>query len=155
MEDIDDIEDTSNTEDDDTEDTSDTENVDNIENISNIEAAEVMNIEPNTVTKILSSYSPTASGSKKNRSSPIWNYIDELMIGNQVIARICKVEGCEKKYSATTSTGVLNAYLRNKHNIILSLKTNRLHQSQEPYDKNNIKRIQECLNATVDLIIGA
>ncbi|CAG8594291.1 11077_t:CDS:2 [Cetraspora pellucida] len=148
----DDILDTSNTEDENnTEDIMDIEDADNIENSENIKVANTIN----TITKMQSSYDPITVSNKKNKTSPIWNYIEEQKIENQVVARICKVEGCETIYSATTSTGILNKHLKNKHNIILNLKTNCLYLSQELYDKNDIKHKQECFNATVDLIIGA
>ncbi|CAG8619868.1 8843_t:CDS:2, partial [Cetraspora pellucida] len=136
----DDILDTSSTEDENnTDDIMDIEDANNIENSENIEVANTMNI----ITKMQSSYNLAT------------DYIEEKKIENQVVARICKVEGCETIYSATTSTGILNKHLKNKHNIILNLKTNCLYLSQELYSKKDIKCKQECFNATVDLIIGA
>ncbi|CAG8474983.1 3253_t:CDS:2 [Cetraspora pellucida] len=61
---------------------------------------------------------------------------------------------CDQKYGPTTSTGNLNNHLKNKHNITLSLKKNRLQLTERPYGKGDIERKKECFDSIFNLIIG-
>ncbi|CAG8692033.1 3156_t:CDS:2, partial [Cetraspora pellucida] len=90
---------------------------------------------------------------KNIKTSPVWKYMHEEKIGNETV-RICDIEGCDQKYGPTTSTGNLNNHLKNKHNITLFLKKNRLQLTERPYEKGDIECKKECFDSIFNLIIG-
>ncbi|CAG8759198.1 16509_t:CDS:1, partial [Racocetra fulgida] len=123
--------------------------IDDIENLVNIGIENKITNISEIPIEIIS----TAGNSNKDRSSPVWQYIYEKKNNdNKVIARVCAI--CEQNYSPTTSTRILNRHLKNKHNIILTLK-NSLYSTKIPYGKEDIECKKECFNAIFNLIIGA
>ncbi|CAG8632237.1 2551_t:CDS:1 [Racocetra fulgida] len=118
----------------------DNNDIDNTDNIENIEGVE------NETTNIVT------NNNRLIRKSPIWDYFDEENVESKIVARICNK--CRQKYSLTTATSVLNTHLKNKHDIILILKTNRLTLLQKLYSRNDTQWKKQWFKAIFDLIIG-
>ncbi|CAG8526487.1 14052_t:CDS:1 [Racocetra fulgida] len=119
----------------------DNNDIDNTDNVENMEGVE------NEVTNIVT------NNNRLIRKSPVWDYFDEDNVEGKIVARICKK--CRQRYSSTIATSVLNTHLKNKHDIILILKTNQLSLLQRPYGRNDTQWKKQCFKAIFDLIIGA
>src|SRR6266511_3684153 len=92
---------------------------------------------------------------KGKTTSAVWEYMykkyDDM---EQVVAIICNL--CKKEYGPKTSTRPFMDYINKEHKRNISIKQQtQLSFIQKPYDKVDTVRIKNCLDATIDFIVGS
>src|SRR6266542_6088700 len=96
------------------------------------------------------------NGKGKGKSiSAVWEYMYKKYDDTeQVVAIICNL--CKKEYGPKISTRPLMDHINKEHKRNISIKQQtRLSFIQKPYGKVDIVRVKDCLDATIDFIVGS